>query len=109
MMKGKPSVMYSATSADARHGTVMVELPARMERMCVLAKGVRVIEVSSPAQQKGHSASNWNHPRDSFLALHGSSAKCCMMSGLSCGSPPVDSCMCLMKTLITHMSVETEQ
>lgn len=50
MMKGKSNVMYRATRADARQGTRMVLLPARIDRMRVLARGVLVTDVSRPAQ-----------------------------------------------------------
>lgn len=49
MMKGKSRVMYRATRAEARQGTRMVLLPARMDRISVLASGVRVTDVSRPA------------------------------------------------------------
>lgn len=49
MMKGWCIVMNSATSALARQGTVMLELPLSTLRMWVLASGVRVMLVSRPA------------------------------------------------------------
>lgn len=48
-MKGKGCVRKSAVSAAARHGTVTLDCPHRMDRMCVVASGVRVIAVFSPA------------------------------------------------------------
>lgn len=39
----------------------MVELPARMDRICVLARGVRVMEVSNPARG-GTSLISHAHP-----------------------------------------------
>ena len=49
MMKGKGFVRYSAVSAAARQGTVTLDCPHRMERMWVVASGVRVMAVFSPA------------------------------------------------------------
>ena len=50
MMNGKSNVMYRATRAEARQGTRMVLLPARIDRMRVLARGVLVTDVSRPAR-----------------------------------------------------------
>ena len=48
VMNGQSSVMYNDTRAAARHGTVVPVCPERIDRIWVVARGVRVIAVSRP-------------------------------------------------------------